>query len=147
MSTYCDTAGLLARFDREPNKELTDLTGGPGAESPDAARLLQALQEASGEMDQAFRVRYAVPLTGYSAVTGARLAQVCADIARYRLWGERAAEEVRTRYEDARDWLRAIAQGTYSLDAAAPDATGATASSPAHSAPAPTFSPTTLTDY
>lgn len=139
---YADVAALRARFDRTANPELTQLTGGPGADGPDVVRLTQALTEASGEMDDAFRARYAVPL----AVTGAtaeRLAQVCCDIARYRLWADAASDEVVRRYEQAYAWLRDIARGVMSLPATAPGTAGA----PGYTAPEPTFSPTTLSDY
>jgi phage gp36-like protein len=140
---YADVAAFRARFDRPANPELTQLTGGPGAEGPDEARLVQALTEASGEMDDAFRARYAVPLTGYGPATAERLAQVCCDIARYRLWSDAASEEVVRRYEQAYAWLRDVARGLMILDVLAPGAAGA----PAHSTPSPTFSPDTLSDY
>jgi phage gp36-like protein len=143
---YADPAALRARFDRPSNPELTQLTGGPGADGPDLARLAQALTEASGEMDDAFRARYAVPLSGYGPATAERLAQVCCDIARYRLWADAASEEVVRRYEQAYAWLRDVARGLMLLDASARDAAGA-AGAPACTAPAPTFSPDTLTDY
>jgi phage gp36-like protein len=106
---YADVAALRARFDRDSNPELTQLTGGPGADGPDVARLTQALTEASGEMDDAFRARYAVPLVGLGASTTERLAQVCCDIARYRLWSDAASDEVVRRYEQAYTWLRDVA--------------------------------------
>ena len=140
---YADVAALRARFDRDSNPELTQLTGGPGADGPDVARLTQALSEASGEMDDAFRARYAVPLVGLSASTTERLAQICCDIARYRLWSDAASDEVVRRYEQAYVWLRDVARGVMILPAQAPGIAG----TPTHSAPAPTFSPDTLTDY
>lgn len=140
---YATVNDLRARYDRAANPELTQLTGGPGAPGPDLARLGQALTEATGEMDDAFRARYAVPLTGVSVPTAERLAQVCCDIARYRLWADAANEEVVRRYHDAREWLRDIARGVMSLDAAGPSI----AAAPAHRAPEPTFSPERLSDY
>lgn len=140
---YADLAAFRARFDRPANPELTQLTGGPGADGPDEARLVQALSEASGEMDDAFRARYAVPLSGVGASTAERLAQVCCDIARYRLWSDAASDEVVRRYEQAYAWLRDIARGVMSLPATAPGAAGA----PGYTAPEPTFSPDTLSDY
>ena len=140
---YADVAALRARFDRDSNPELTQLTGGPGADGPDVARLTQALSEASGEMDDAFRGRYAVPLAGLGASTTERLAQVCCDIARYRLWSDAASDEVVRRYEQAYAWLKDVANGVMILPAQAPGIAG----TPAYSAPEPTFSPGTLSDY
>ncbi len=140
---YADLPAFRARFDRPANPELTQLTGGPGADGPDEARLTQALSEASGEMDDAFRARYAVPLTGIGASTAERLAQVCCDIARYRLWADAASDEVVRRYEQAYAWLRDVARGVMILPATAPGLAGA----PDHSGPEPTFGPGTLSDY
>jgi phage gp36-like protein len=139
---YASVAAFRERFDRPDNPELTQLTGGDIVDEP---RLEQALLEASGEMDDGFRARYAVPLRGYADSTAARLTQVCCDIARYRLWSAAASEEVVRRYTQAADWLRDIAKGTLALDAAPPG--GGSAGTPAYTAPEPTFSRTTLSDY
>ena len=91
----------------------------------------------------AFRARYAVPLTGYGASTAERLAQVCCDIARYRLWADAASDEVVRRYTQAYTWLLDVARGAMTLDVVAPGTAGA----PAYTAAEPIFGPDTLSDY
>jgi phage gp36-like protein len=141
---YASVEAFRDRFDRPESPELTEITVGAGGE-PDLVRIEQALLEASGEMDDGFRARYAVPLRGYADSTAARLAQVCCDIARYRLWSSAASDEVVRRYVQATEWLHDIADGTLVLDADPPD--GGSAGTPAYTSPDPMFSRDTLSDY
>jgi phage gp36-like protein len=105
---YATQADLEARFGAD---ELTQLTDRSGAHVPDAAIVARALADADAEIDGYLASRYALPLSTVPAV----LARIACDIARYRLWEDRASEEVRRRYEDARRLLEAIARGTVSL--------------------------------
>lgn len=141
---YATVDGFLARFNR--TGELTQLTGDPDAPLPNAARLAQALAEASGEMDESLRARYLLPLTGIGSTTSERLAQLCCDIARYRLWSEAASEEVVRRYTDATAVLTRIASGELAIEAAVQVATTGSGA-PRASGPAATFGPATLGDY
>lgn len=112
---YATLAEMLGRHNRTENPELTQLTALPGAAGPDETRIAQALDEASGQMDVYFGSRYDVPVSGLSDAQSAHLSQMCSDIARYRLWDDRASEEVRTRYEDALRFLEQVAAGKVHL--------------------------------
>lgn len=105
---YATLADLSDRYGVE---ELTQLTDRLGVAAPDAAIVARALDDASAEIDGYLAVRYALPLPTVPTV----LLRLCADIARYRLWDDRASEEVRRRYEDARRVLERIASGDVSL--------------------------------
>lgn len=104
-------ATLADLIDRYGEAELTQLTDRLGLAAPDAAMAGRALDDASAEIDGYLAVRYALPLATVPSV----LLRVCADIARYRLWDDRASEEVRRRYEDARRLLERLASGDVSL--------------------------------
>jgi phage gp36-like protein len=106
--TYATQADLEDRFGVD---ELTQLTDRAGAGGPDAGIVARALADADAEIDGYLASRYALPLTTVPAV----LARIACDIARYRLWEDRASEEVRLRYEDARRTLESIAKGQVSL--------------------------------
>jgi len=106
--TYATQADLEDRFGVD---ELTQLTDRVGAGVPDAAIVARALADADAEIDGYLASRYALPL----ATVPPMLARIACDIARYRLWEDRASEEVRLRYEDARRMLESIAKGMVSL--------------------------------
>jgi phage gp36-like protein len=55
-----------------------------------------ALAEASGQMDLYIGTRNTLPLSGLTEGQTADLARIACDIARYRLYADRATEEVRT---------------------------------------------------
>lgn len=105
---YTTQADFEARFGPD---ELLALTDRSGSGAVDAAVFAQAAQDASAEADVYLGARYALPLASVPPV----LVQICADIARYRLWADRASEEVRRRYEDVQRLLRLIASGEVSL--------------------------------
>jgi phage gp36-like protein len=105
---YATQADLEARFGVD---ELIQLTDRAGTGVPDAAIVARALSDAAAEIDSYLASRYALPLSPVPAV----LARIACDIARYRLWEDRASDEVRRRYEDARRLLESIAKGTVSL--------------------------------
>ena len=115
---YATQADLEARYGAD---ELTQLTDRIGAGVPDAAVINRALADADAEIDGYLATRYALPLPTVPPV----LARIACDIARYRLWEDRASEEVRRRYEDARRILESIANGRVSLGL--PEATAAPA--------------------
>ena len=99
---YCTTAQFDAAFGAS---ELADLTG------EDAHTFERAEADAAGIIDGYLASRYTLPLVSVpTMVTGWAL-----DITRYRLWDERAPDEVRRRYEDAIGQLRDLARGLISL--------------------------------
>lgn len=101
----------------------------------DEARVSQATASASAEADSFICNKYAVPCqmppeyltdSGGDVITDSTgaplwsegasrtpemLRQVVLDIARFRLWDNRASEEVVRRYERALEWLRDVAKG------------------------------------
>lgn len=105
---YATQADLIVRFG-EP--ELVQLSDRVGAGVPDAAIVARALEDAAAEIEGYLAARYALPLLN---VPGS-LVRIACDIARFRLFGDQASAEVRTRYEDARRVLESIARGTVSL--------------------------------
>lgn len=96
--------------DRFGDDELTDLesTGNSYGQSEN---------EAASLIDGYMAVRYTLPLLSIpSIVTG-----WAADITRFKLWDERAPQEVKERYEMAIKQLEQLAKGLIALP---PDATG-----------------------
>lgn len=134
---YITPAGLLSRFDAtemaqvgtpksyEPvTAELLALTVAAGDRSDytadeiaaaDAtlARMQQAAQDASNDVDLYIGARYRLPL----ADVPPSLARIAADIARFRLYDDGATDEVERRYTDALSQLKQIAAGTVALPA------------------------------
>ncbi len=106
--SYATQADLEERYGTD---ELTQLTDRTGAGGPDAAIVARALADADAEIDGYLASRYSLPLDTIPPM----LARIACDIARYRLWEDRASEEVRRRYEDARRLLESIAAGRVSL--------------------------------
>jgi len=118
--SYATQADLEARFGVD---ELTQLTDRAGAGVPDATIVARALSDAAAEIDTYLASRYALPLSPVPTV----LARIACDIARYRLWEDRASDEVRRRYEDNVRLLEGIAKGVLSLGLPEADAAPALA--------------------
>ena len=109
--TYITRSQFEKRFGEV---ELSDLT-----ESNDFDA---AAADAQSIIDGFLASRYSLPLANVpSLVTG-----WAGDIARFKLWDERAPEEVRARYDDALAQLKMLAQGLIALP---PDAQGNAAAS------------------
>lgn len=111
--SYATQADLEVRFGATELAQLTDRVGGSAI---DAAAVARALADADAEIDGYLAARYQLPLASVPPV----LARVAADIARYRLWADRASEAVRKRYEDAVRDLKAISSGGIVIDGVAP---------------------------
>lgn len=91
--------------------ELSELTG-------DEASVFDAAETGAASLiDGYLAARYALPL----ATAPALVLGWAGDITRYRLWEDRAPEEVRSRYEDALAQLKELALGRIALP---PDAGG-----------------------
>lgn len=126
--SYVTQADLERRFGTTELAQLTDRSAGTMI---DADVVAQAIADAAARIDGYLAARYALPL----AVVPPALALVAADIARYLLWGDRASEQVRKRYDDAVATLRAVAAGTFRVDGAAPLVTAAGGNNAAFTAP------------
>jgi phage gp36-like protein len=107
---YAALADMVARFGHRALVELTD-TGDIATGQIDQAKVAQALADADATVDGYLASRYTLPL----ATVPELLKVIACDIARYRLMGERPIEEVRQRFEDARQWLAAVAAGKFGL--------------------------------
>ncbi|GIX17702.1 MAG: hypothetical protein KatS3mg119_1888 [Rhodothalassiaceae bacterium] len=127
MAVYAQLQDLIDRVGAREITELTDRAD-PPAGAIDASVAERALADADAEIDGYLAARYDLPLSPVPAV----LTRLATDIARYRLWDDRAPEEVRQRYEDAVRLLREIADGRHRLPVSAPQAAGA---GPAWAAP------------
>ncbi|HLJ65186.1 MAG TPA: phage protein Gp36 family protein [Stellaceae bacterium] len=107
MTAYATLASLTARFGTEEITEISDLTG---AGTIDEARVAQSLGDTGTIIDSYLVSRYTLPL----AQIPERLESLACDIARYLL-ATLPTEEMRRRYDDARQWLGLVADGTYGL--------------------------------
>ncbi len=114
---YATLADLTARFGEQEIIQLTDRAN-PPAGTADQAVADKALADADAEIDVYVGAKYALPLPSVPDV----LRRLCCDIARYRLYEDRATDEVRMRYEDALGLLDRIARGVVSLGIAEPPA-------------------------
>lgn len=121
-------------MDRFGALEVTQVTNptAPEATEPDATRAGQALGDASAEIDVYVGAQYALPLPSVPEV----LKRVCCDIARYRLWEDRASDEIRRRFEDALQLLSRISKGEVSLGITDTQTPAAPAAGVAYVAPA-----------
>lgn len=110
--TYAVQQDLIDRFGADELAQLTDRVNGSVI---DASVVARALADADAEIDGYLAARHALPL---SSVPPILLLTGC-DIARYRLFGDRTTEEVRSRYDDAVRRLKGIATGSVVLPGAA----------------------------
>jgi phage gp36-like protein len=106
---YIDKAAMILLFGEPELVQLTDRAGTAGA-IVDAVLNL-AMTNAESEADSYLGSAYALPLPTVPAV----LQTMVGDIARYRLYDNRATEEVQKRYDRAVSWLRDVSKGVVSL--------------------------------
>ena len=138
--TYAVQQDLVDRFSAE---ELAQLTDRDQALVIDTDVLGRALADADAEIDGYLAARYSLPL----ATAPAALVRVAADIARYRLWADRASEAVRKRYEDAVRDLKAMSSGGIVIDGAVALAPAARNMTVTQRSPAAQFGSDTLAGY
>lgn len=106
--TYCVKADLEKRF----GAEIAQLLDRDNNGTEDAGILDTALADTDAEINGYLQGGgYALPLSEVPDLVKA----IACDIARYRLWDDRAPEEVRKRYESAIARLRDIAKGVIKL--------------------------------
>ena len=109
--SYATSADLLTRFGEG---ELLRLAMTPSGEL-DQATLQLALDDASALIDGYLAGRYPLPL----AHVPSALVPICADIARHRLYGEQAPEQIAKRNEAALAFLKLVGKGELALGLAA----------------------------
>lgn len=106
--TYATQQDLIDRFG---SQELIELTDRASTGAIDATVITRALNDADAEINGYLAGRYSLPL----ATTPPALSRMACDIARYRLYEDRATEAVTQRYKDAVRFLDGIAKGLVSL--------------------------------
>jgi phage gp36-like protein len=111
--TYATQQDLTDRFGAVEIAQLSDRTNGAVV---DAVVVGRALSDADAEIDAYLATRYQLPLASVPPV----LARMAADVARYRLYDDKAVESVRVRYQDAVSLLKRMARGEVQLPAALP---------------------------
>lgn len=115
---YIDDTGLRERFG---TVEIDELIGADASADPpeagDVDKLTRACADATTLIDGYMAARYRLPLVTVPDLVVAW----AADIARFKLWDDRAPEEVRKRYDDVLEQLRDLSKGRISLP---PDAQG-----------------------
>lgn len=105
---YCTRDDLESRFG---TIEIADLLDQDNNGNEDGQRLDSAIADAGALVDGYIAGRYAVPLE----TTPALIKDVACDVTRYKLWRNRAPEEVQKRYDQAISTLRDISRGVISL--------------------------------
>jgi phage gp36-like protein len=138
--TYAVQQDLVDRFGAVELTQLTDRINGTVI---DATVVGRALLDADAEIDGYLSSRYSLPLATVPAV----LVRIASDIARYRLWADRASEAVRKRYEDSVRDLKSISNGSVVIDGAAPLAPATHGITVAQRSPTPRFSNDALDGY
>lgn len=112
MAAYLTLDDLIRRFGRDEILNLAEDRTDDSGEVIDRVRIDDAIQDATGEIDSALAGGgYQLPL---EAVPSLITAYGC-DIARYRLYDDRATEQVTKRYDDAIKALNLIARGVLKL--------------------------------
>jgi phage gp36-like protein len=130
---YTTQAEMEARFGTRELIAITDRALPPSG-AIDATTLTRALTDADAEIDSYLAARYKTPL----ASPGEIVKRVAADIARFRLYDDRATTEVRNRYNDAVAWLKDVAKGIVTLLDAAGSPAESAADEVLNAAPAAT---------
>ena len=93
---YATEDDMVARFGAEEMSDLSSMSD-----------LVQALRDASEEAQSYVAVRYHPPLPNVPAP----LVSATCDIARYRMYKDRATEQVKERYEAQVKWLTRVSDG------------------------------------
>lgn len=131
--------------DRFSEAELIQITNNTdlAAVTVDTTRLQSALQDADAEIDARLQPHYALPLASVPRL----LVNAACDIARYRLYDDRATDQVTRRYEDAIKLIDRIGRGELQLGLdAAQQPTPSNAGAHVQGVPR-TFGRDLLTDY
>ncbi|ACQ92374.1 protein of unknown function DUF1320 [Tolumonas auensis DSM 9187] len=109
---YAEATDLTLRYGEPELLRLTDLTGSGVV---DTAACNVALDDASALIDGYLAGRYPLPLLHVPTA----LVPICCDIARHRLYGEQAPEQIAKRYDAALAFLKSVGKGELALGLAA----------------------------
>src|SRR5574343_941058 len=95
--------------------DLLRVAAVPGTDKLDEAVITQALADDSSLIDGYLAGRYPLPL----AHVPTALVTICCDLARHRLYGEQAPEQIGKRYDAAISFLKSVGKGELALGLAA----------------------------
>ncbi|MEP9350572.1 DUF1320 domain-containing protein [Xanthobacter sp. KR7-225] len=123
--SYATVDDMVSRFGALEMLRLSVADGSlPAADEPmPEARIAQALQDASLQIDSYLRIRYAVPVTPAPE----SLVRAACVLARYDLahGGDREpSEQMRLARKEVREWLQGLGAGTASLEGLVPVSAG-----------------------
>ena len=107
---YIRISHLIQRFG-EP--ELIQLTDEHRTGAIDEATVTAAIADAQSEIDSYLATKYSLPLSSEQVPNS--LIRVTCDLARYYLYNDQAPETIRTRRNEAVDYLKGIAAGKVDL--------------------------------
>ncbi|MDB1109714.1 gp436 family protein [Pseudomonas extremaustralis] len=108
---YVTLDDLVKRFGRD---EILDIAPDETGDEINVETVNRACEDAAGEIDSSLSAGgYKLPLASVPPVV---TAYAC-DIARYRMYDDRATEQVNKRYDDAIRFLRQVANGGLKLGA------------------------------
>lgn len=105
---YAQASDLIQRYGEQELLLLTDLTG-TGVVNQAACDV--ALDDASALIDGYLAGRYPLPLQHVPTA----LVPICCDIARHRLYGAQAPEQIAKRNEAALAFLKSVGKGELAL--------------------------------
>lgn len=108
---YIDRTGLEQRFGVAEIADLLDDDNSGTESGAETNSLTRACEDAQNLIDGYLASRYTLPLVSIPAL----VTVWAADIARFKLWDEKAPEEVRQRYEDALAQLKLLSEGKIAL--------------------------------
>jgi phage gp36-like protein len=139
---YATKQNMIDSFSQAELIQLTDRETPATGAIVDAV-LNRALGGADAEIDGYLVGVYQLPL----ASVPKNLVDIACDIARYKLYDDRATEHVRQRYDDAVKYLVRVGKGELSLSLDAADQPASSSNAPMVDGPERTFSSEKLSDY
>lgn len=112
--TYAAKQDLIDRYGSDDLVQLTDREGNGAINDTVVTR---ALEDADAEINGYLATKYPLPISPVPMV----LEKLACDIARYRLYDNRATEQLTQRYKDSIRFLQEVSTGKVSLGSDASD--------------------------
>jgi len=106
--SYCAESDLKARFGEQ---EIDDLLDRDNSGAADTNALASAQTDCDALINGYLAAKYTTPLDPIPDL----IVGIACNVCRYILWGNRAPEEVRKRYEDSLKQLKDISNGVITL--------------------------------
>lgn len=100
---YATRADLVSRYTESEISSLESV----GRDTPDVVVSTEALSDAQEELNSLIAVRYKLPLPSVPSP----LKSATCEVARFKMYKDRATEEVKYRYEKAIKWATLVSQG------------------------------------